>query len=64
MDEKQLLTYYMIELLESVKKEHGHNALILIRANDGGVTIKDVVSNKILYDADTIVEFTYRFGND
>ena len=64
MNEKQLLTYYMIELLESIKRKHGQNAIVHIRADDGGVTIYDVVTNKMLYDADTLVEFTYRFSAD
>ena len=61
MNEKEELTTMLIFLLENVKKKYGRNALVVIRADDMGVIIKDVVSNKILYDADTLAEFTYGF---
>lgn len=57
-------TKELIDLLENVKKQYGYNAIVTIRADDFGVIVRDVVSRKILYDADTLVEFTSKFlGN-
>ncbi len=54
-------TIELMQLLESVKKRHGDNTTVLIRTDCYGVIVQDVVTNKILYDADTLAEFTYKF---
>ena len=61
MEDATEFTIELLALLASVRAEHGNNALVSIRVDDYGVIIRDVVSNKILYDADTLVEFTHRF---
>ena len=50
-----------MKLLKKVKEEHGDNAIVTIRVDDYGVTVEDVVTRKMLYDADTLTEFTHRF---
>lgn len=54
-------TIELMKLLKKVKEEHGDNAIVTIRVDDYGVTVEDVVTRKMLYDADTLPEFTWRF---
>ena len=56
------LTIGILTLLENTIERYGENAIVHIRADDGGVTIYNVVTNKMLYDADTLVEFVYGFN--
>ncbi len=55
------LTIGLIQLLDNVKSEHGYAAIVQIRVDDYGVTVRDVTTNKIIWDADTLAEFTYKF---
>lgn len=51
----------MLKFLDSVKEEHGQDAVIQLRTDDYGVIIRDITSRKILYDADTLAEFTFKY---
>ncbi len=61
MDRKTEFNQALLTLLENVRKEHGDNALVTIRVDDKGVVVIGAVSRKILYDADTLPEFTHKY---
>lgn len=51
----------LLSLLANVKEKHGPNVTVSIRVDDYGVIVSDVITGKILYDADTLPEFTWRY---